>query len=126
MAAGYVPYARTCLSVPSTQSNSAIAMATVAQIEASMGNPHKALHLLARAERLSPRDPRGWFITWVTSLAYFADERFAESTAAAKKSLNHNPHSTLALRLLAASLARQGDLNRAAEVMHEMRSIEPQ
>jgi TolB-like protein len=106
--------------------NSAIAMATAAQIEASMGDPHKALDLLARAERLSPRDPRGWFITWVMSLAYFMEDRFAESAAAAKKSLNHNPRSTLALRLLAASLAKQGDLDGAAEVMREMRSIEPQ
>jgi TolB-like protein len=106
--------------------NSAIAIATAAQVEASTGHPGKALDLLARAERLSPRDPRGWFITWVMSLAYFMEGRFAESAAAAKKSLNRNPRSTLALRLLAASLARQGELDRAAEAMREMRSIEPQ
>ncbi len=106
--------------------NSAIAMATAAQIEASMGQPKKALDLLVRAERLSPRDPRGWYITWVMSLAYFMEGLFADAVSAAKKSLNQNPRSTLALRLLAASLAKQGELKLAAEVMRQMREIEPQ
>jgi len=106
--------------------NSAIAMATAAQIEASMGYPKKALEFLVRAERLSPRDPRGWYITWVMSLAYFMEGQFAEAATAARKSLNLNPRSTLALRLLAASLAQQGELGRAAEVMREMREIEPE
>jgi TolB-like protein len=106
--------------------NSAIAMATAAQIEASMGYPKKALDFLVRAERLSPRDPRGWYITWVMSLAYFMEGLFADAVSAAKKSLNQNPRSTLALRLLAASLAKQGELKLAAEVMRQMREIEPQ
>jgi tetratricopeptide (TPR) repeat protein len=106
--------------------NSAIAMATAAQIEASMGYPKKALEFLVRAERLSPRDPRGWYITWVMSLAHFMEGQFAEAATAARKSLNLNPRSTLALRLLAASLAQQGELGHAAEVMREMREIEPE
>ena len=74
--------------------NSAIAMATAAQIEATMGYPKKAIEFLLRAERLSPRDPRGWYITWVMSLAYFMDGQFAEAATVAKKSLNQNPRST--------------------------------
>jgi predicted Zn-dependent protease len=85
--------------------NSAIAMATAAQIEASMEHPKKALEYLVHAERLSPRDPRGWYITWVMSLAYFMDGQFAEAATAAKKFLNQNPRSTLAQRLLAARRA---------------------
>src|SRR5262249_23153717 len=41
--------------------NAAMAMVMAGLSETSLGNPEKGLGLLRSAERLSPRDPRGWF-----------------------------------------------------------------
>ena len=106
--------------------NSAIALAIAGRIEAALGNAGKSLELLGRAERLSPRDPRGWFITGGGVLAYFAEGRFDEAVAACKKALIQNPRFTGSLRVLAASLVKQGRLNDAAEVVREVLNIEPQ
>jgi TolB-like protein len=106
--------------------NSAIGMAIAARIEASLGNTAEALDLLIRAERLSPRDPRGWYMAWVKGLAYFIERRFDDAASAARKSLNQDPRSAISLRLLSASFAKQGQLNRASEVMREVLDIDPQ
>jgi len=107
--------------------NSAVALSVAGRIEASLGNTDRALELLLRAQRLSPRDPKGWFITGGgTAYAYFQAGRFEEAVAAAKKALIQNPRFTVALRNLAASLVKQGRRQEAAEVMRELLSIEPQ
>jgi TolB-like protein len=106
--------------------NSAVALSVTGRIEASLGNTDKALELLHRAERLSPRDPRGWFITGGgTAYAYFQAGRFDEAVSAAKKALIQNPRFTVALRNLAASLVKQGRKDAAAEAMRELLAIEP-
>jgi TolB-like protein len=106
--------------------NSFIALAIAGRIEASLGNSGKSLELLGRAERLSPRDPRGWFITGGGAFAYFAEGRFDEAVAVCKKALIQNPRFAVALRILAASLVKQGPLDDAAEVVREVLNIEPQ
>lgn len=58
--------------------------------------------------------------------AYFAAGRFDESLAAAKKALIQNPRFAMALRFLAASLAKQGQSEAAAQVIREVLKIEPQ
>lgn len=107
--------------------NSAVALSVTGRIEASLGNTDKALELLQRAERLSPRDPRGWFITGGgTAYTYFQAGRHDEAVAAAKSALIHNPRFTVALRNLAASLVKLGRLDEAAQVMRDLLGIEPQ
>jgi TolB-like protein/Tfp pilus assembly protein PilF len=107
--------------------NSAVALSVTSRIEASLGNTDKALEFLSRAERLSPRDPRGWFIAGGgTAYTYFQAGRFAESVDAAKRALMQNPRFTVALRNLAASLVRLGRMDEAAEAMRELLAIEPQ
>ena len=49
--------------------NSAIALAMTGWIETTLGNTDKSLELLHRADRLSPRDPRTWFITTGLAMA---------------------------------------------------------
>jgi TolB-like protein/Flp pilus assembly protein TadD len=106
--------------------NSAVALSVAGRIEASLGNIDKALELLHRAERLSPRDPRGWFMSGGgTAYAYFQAGRLDEAVSTAKKALIQNPRFTVALRNLAASLARQGRNDDAAEAMRELLAIEP-
>lgn len=106
--------------------NSAVALSVAGRIEASLGNTETALDLLLRAERLSPRDPRGWFITGGgTAYTYFQAGRFEESVSAAEKALIQNPRFTVALRNLAASLVKLGRTVEAAEVVRKLLDIEP-
>jgi TolB-like protein/predicted Zn-dependent protease len=106
--------------------NSAIASAIGGEIEANLGNTDEALKLLVRAARLSPRDPRGWFITSKMAWAYHVAGQFDEAISEAKKVLRENPHSAYALRFLAASLARKGRLDGAAEAIREVLNVEPE
>jgi TolB-like protein len=105
--------------------NSAIASAIAGQIEAVLGNADAALSLLARAQRLSPRDPRGWYIASGMAHAYFRQQRFEEAVSAAKQAILQNPRGAVALRLLAASLVYEGRRNEAAEVVRTVLAIEP-
>jgi tetratricopeptide (TPR) repeat protein len=60
-----------------------------------------------------------------TAYAYFQAGRLDEAVSTAKKALIQNPRFTVALRNLAASLARQGRNDDAAEAMRELLAIEP-
>ena len=74
-----------------------------------MGNAARALELAkGRAERLSPRDPRGWFIATVMGLAHFHAGKFEQAEEMLKKALVQNSRFATALRILAASLAKLG------------------
>jgi TolB-like protein len=106
--------------------NSAIALTIAAWIEAPLPNPKAALQLLQRAERLSPRDPRAWSMATAQALAHFVEENYEQSANCAKKALAQNPRFAIALRLLAASQARTGALDQAAETMKKVLEIEPQ
>jgi TolB-like protein len=108
-----------------TNSNSAMALTLLAWIESCLGNQARALELFQRAGRLSPRDPRGWFIACGMASAHFMDGRYAEAVMWAKTSLMHNPRYAIGLRFLAAGLAMQGDTDAAAAVMRELLEIEP-
>ena len=64
--------------------NSAIAMSIAGLTEVMSGNAGKALELLLRSQRLSPRDPRGWLTLATLALAYFADGKFEMAAASAE------------------------------------------
>jgi TolB-like protein/Flp pilus assembly protein TadD len=106
--------------------NSAIVTAIAGELETLSGNSAKAVELISRAEHLSPRDPRDWFIGLKTAWIHFVDGQFDQTISAAKKVLHQNPRSSYALRFLAASLAKQGRQDHAAAAMREVRNIEPQ
>ena len=106
--------------------NSAIAMAVAGWMEAELGNASKALELLRRAQRLSPRDPRGWFIASGMALAHVVDGQFEDAAACARMAVDQNPRSTIALRFLAGSLARLGQKENAANALRQVLEIEPQ
>jgi TolB-like protein/Flp pilus assembly protein TadD len=105
--------------------NSAIACAIAGQIEAVLGNAEEALNLAVRAKRLSPRDPRGWYISSGMAHAFFRQKRYDEAAAAAIDSANQNPRSAVALRVLAACLAKQGRIIDAERALREALKIEP-
>jgi TolB-like protein/Flp pilus assembly protein TadD len=105
--------------------NSAIALTTAGWAETFLGNPARALELLTRAERLSPRDPKAWYMAAAAALAHFVAGQLVAAVACARKALAHNPRFAPSLRVLAASLARLGDLDGAARCMRELLELEP-
>jgi TolB-like protein/Flp pilus assembly protein TadD len=106
--------------------NSAVALATAGRIELHSGNAGKALELLFRAERLSPREPREWLITMGIAAAYLQAGRLDEAISTCRKALDQNPRNTTVLRMLAVSLVKQGRQTEAAQVAREVLAIEPQ
>jgi TolB-like protein/Tfp pilus assembly protein PilF len=105
--------------------NSAIALAITAWMEAQMGEPAKAIEMYQRAERLSPRDPRGWLFATGMGMALFFLERFNEAAYWAEKALVDNPRCTIALRTLAGSLAKMGQREQAGVVVQTVLQVEP-
>jgi TolB-like protein len=105
--------------------NSAIALAKAGRMETALGNFGKAVELLLRAERLSPRDPRGWYIAATLAFAYYRERRYEEAVASAQKALNQYPRYTWPFRILAASLIGLGRQSEARQVARELLSIEP-
>jgi TolB-like protein/DNA-binding winged helix-turn-helix (wHTH) protein len=105
--------------------NSSIALGMAGRAELHSGNTSKALELLYRAERLSPRDPRGWFITTGIAVAYYHEGRFDEAISACRRALNLNPRQGGVLRTLAACLVKQGRQSEAAEVAQKVLEAEP-
>jgi TolB-like protein/Tfp pilus assembly protein PilF len=105
--------------------NSAIALAMTGWIEAIMAEPEKALEHLRRADRLSPRDPRTWFINTGMGMAHFIAGHYDDAIVWNKKALAQNPRSAVALRVLAASLASFGQIERAKNAIAELLKIEP-
>jgi TolB-like protein/Flp pilus assembly protein TadD len=105
--------------------NSAIALTTAGWAETFLANPTKALELLARAERLSPRDPKAWYMAAAAALAHFVAGQFDLAIASARKALAQNPRFAPTLRVLAASLARLGDIDGAGRAVRELLGLEP-
>ena len=70
--------------------NSAIALAMTGWIEAILAEPAKALEHLRRADRLSPRDPRTWFINTGMGMAHFISSQYDEAIVWIKKALAQN------------------------------------
>ena len=110
----------------SAQPNSAIALTTAAYIESNLGNTTKAMEYCRHAERLNPRDPRGWANLTVTAYVHFLEDRFEEAVLAARRALGLNSRYTVTLRILAASLAKLGQRAEAADVVRQILTIEPQ
>jgi tetratricopeptide (TPR) repeat protein len=105
--------------------NSAMAMAIAGRTETTLGNPEKGLELLRRAERLSPRDPKGWFITASLGSSYFMLDQFELTATYARKALLQNPRDASTHRLLAGSLVRMGQKEEAAAIIRELLKIHP-
>jgi TolB-like protein len=106
--------------------NSAMALTQAGWAEIFLGNSSKALELLGRAERLSPRDPRAWYMAAVAALAHFVAGEFAKAAICAERALAQNARFAPTLRVLAASRARLGESNAATIAVRELLNLEPQ
>jgi TolB-like protein len=105
--------------------NSAMALAVAGRIEHSFGNNGTALELLGRAQRLSAFNPRGWFVATGLANAHMSVGDFGGALAAAMVALRQNPRSAVAHRVAAASLAKLGRQEQAADAVRNLLVIDP-
>ena len=105
--------------------NSANASAELGRIEAFLGNFDEALEWLLRAQRLGPRDPRGWFVKTELAFAYYLAGRYEEAASVAEQVLNQKPRFGMAFRVIGASLVKRGRQREAEEVMRKVLELEP-
>ena len=82
--------------------------------------------MIERARRLSPLDRRGWFMSGAMAIAAIMDEDYPEAIAWAEKALVQNRRFAVALHALAVALVKVGQRDRAAQVVQELLSIEPE
>jgi tetratricopeptide (TPR) repeat protein len=106
--------------------NSAMALTLAGWIEAMAGNQAAGRELIIRAQRLNPRDPRGWFASGAMAICAIADEDFADAIVWADRALAQNRRFAVALRVLIVALVRTGALPRAAQIAQELLTVEPE
>ncbi|MBL6082579.1 winged helix-turn-helix domain-containing protein [Belnapia sp. T18] len=106
--------------------NSAMALTLAGWIEIMCGNQGTGREMLARAQRLNPRDPRNWLISGAMAIAAVADQDFADAASWAKKALAQNPRFAVALRVLAVALVKLEQPERARRVVQELLAVEPE
>jgi tetratricopeptide (TPR) repeat protein len=105
--------------------NSAMALTLGGWIEAMRGNQGAGRAMFERAQRLNPRDPRGWFASGAMAICAVADGDYREAVAWAEKALAQNRRFAVALRVLIVALVKIGEHGRAAQVAHDLMRIEP-
>jgi TolB-like protein len=106
--------------------NSAMALALGGWVETMRGNQGTGRAMIERARRLNPRDPRGWFMSGAMAIAAIMDENYPEAVIWAEKALIQNRRFAVALRVLAVALVKVGQRDRAAQVVQDMLTIEPE
>jgi TolB-like protein/Flp pilus assembly protein TadD len=106
--------------------NSATALALSGWIETMRGEQQAGRALLDRARLLNPLDPHGWFVAGALAIADIIDGNYSGAIAWADKALLQNRRFAVALRALAVALVKTGQHERAAQVVEELLTIEPE
>jgi TolB-like protein len=106
--------------------NSAMALTLAAWIETMCGNQHTGREMVARAQGLNPRDPRGWLMSGVMAIAAVIDENYAEALKWAEQALGQNRRFAVALRVSAVALVKLGQQDRARHAVQQLLAIEPE
>jgi TolB-like protein/Tfp pilus assembly protein PilF len=105
--------------------NSSMAWTVNGWIEVYTGNYAKGKELLARAQRLSPRDPRAWFTANGMAMASLGEGQWTEGMFWAHRAHTQNPAHIGSMRLLAAHLAYLGRIDEAAKTVAELLRVQP-
>ncbi len=105
--------------------NSVTALALGGWIEIMRSNQGPGRTMIERAQRLSPRDPRGWFTSGAMAIAATADENYPEALQWAEKALTQNRRFAVALRVLIVALVNLGRKDRAGTIARELLEVEP-
>jgi tetratricopeptide (TPR) repeat protein len=90
-----------------------------------LSEPDKAIAHVARAERLSPRDPRlHWFAETVAT-AHLIATRYADAVMSADRALGFQPAYLPATRTKAAALGLLGRIDEATELLAQVLALDP-
>jgi TolB-like protein len=106
--------------------NSVMALTLGGWIEIMRGNQAAGRTMIERAQRLSPRDPRGWFTSGAMAIAAIADENYLEAIQWAEKALTRNRRFAVALRVLIVALVKLDKKDRAGTIVRELLEVEPE
>jgi TolB-like protein len=106
--------------------NSAMALTLAGWIETMCGNQHAGREMVVRAQRLNPRDPRGWLMSGVMAIAAVIDENYAEALRWAEQALGQNRRFAVALRVAAVAYVKLGQQDRARHAVQQLLKIEPE
>jgi TolB-like protein len=105
--------------------NSAMALTLAGWIETMRGNLDEGRAMVARAQRLNPRDPRGWFMAGVMAIAAVIEENYPEALLWAERSLAQNRRFAVALRVAAVAHMKLGQEDQAKEAVRTLLKVEP-
>jgi TolB-like protein len=105
--------------------NSPMALTMSCWPERILGDRAATPERLARARRLSPRDPREWMMSMSTAMMHMWDQEFPQSVAWAEKAIRQNPRALPALRTLVVGLVHSSQVERAKDVVREILRIDP-
>lgn len=105
--------------------NSAMALTLAGWIEIMNGHVEEGRAMVERAQRLNPRDPRGWLADGVLSLAGVIEEDWPIALRWAEKSLAQNRRFAVALRVAAVAHVKLGQIERARGAVADLLEIEP-
>ncbi|HTI01710.1 MAG TPA: winged helix-turn-helix domain-containing protein [Acidisoma sp.] len=105
--------------------NSAMALTVAGWIEIMCGNVHEGRAMVVRAQRLNPRDPRGWFISGAMAIAAVIEENYPEALLWAERSLAQNRRFAVALRVLAVAHMKLDQEEPARAAVRRLLAIEP-
>ena len=106
--------------------NSVMALTLGGWIEIMRGSQGEGRSMIERAQRLSPRDPRGWLTSGAMAIAAIADDNYPEGLRWAEKALTQNRRFAVALRVLIVALVKLGQRDRATQVARELLQVEPE
>ena len=105
--------------------NSATALGLVSWVYLWSGEFEQTLTTLAKAVKLDPLDPRRAYMRGATAFTYFFQKKYTESIAISSQLADELPAYKPAQRVLAASYAVTGDLDRAKKVMSGLLNQDP-
>jgi len=105
--------------------NLAFAWAASGRVKMWLGEPDRAVECFAHAMRLSPVDPRTWFMQHGMAHAHFFAGRYDDAVIWAKMALREVPDTHAALRVAAASCALAGRDEEAKRLTARLLEIDP-
>ena len=85
----------------------------------------RALSLLEKARRLSPRDPRGFVVHNQITVSHFFSRRFDAAIESGRRAVKLHPAYSSAWRYLAAALAHAGRVEEAREAIVALLKVQP-
>jgi tetratricopeptide (TPR) repeat protein len=105
--------------------NQAAAWNASGWVRTFLGETNVAIENLSRAVRLGPLDPQMFWMQTVTAMAHFMAGQYEVTSMAAAKAVCEQPDFLAAFRLVAASNALAGRLDKASEAVTHALQLDP-